>query len=129
MPRGAAWPPTPPCRTTSLAPIAEGWRRTIAPELLAPTVAEYFELLQSTWASRSFTMASLVVSRLFPAPLVDEELAAMARAWLDANPSPRRCTGSSPSSSTSSSARSPRVRAMPACSRARLSRLSHHVPR
>ena len=68
--------------------IAEGWRRTIAPELLASTVAEYFELLQSTWASRSFTMASLVVSRLFPAPLVDEELAAMARAWLDANPTP-----------------------------------------
>ena len=33
-------------------------------------------------------MASLVVSRLFPAPLVDEELAAMARAWLDANPTP-----------------------------------------
>jgi len=68
--------------------VAEGWRRTIAPELLASTVAGYFELLQSTWASRSFTMASLVVSRLFPAPLVDEELAAMARAWLDANPTP-----------------------------------------
>ena len=68
--------------------VAEGWRRTIAPELLAPTVAGYFELLQSTWASRSFTMASLVVSRLFPSPLVDEELAAMARAWLDANPTP-----------------------------------------
>ena len=45
-------------------------------------------MLQAVWASRSFTMASLVVSRLFPAPLVDEELAAMARAWLDANPSP-----------------------------------------
>jgi aminopeptidase N len=68
--------------------IAEGWRRTIAPELLAPSVPGYFELLQSTWATRSFTMASLVVSRLFPAPLVDEELAAMARAWLDANPTP-----------------------------------------
>ncbi|RZS66103.1 aminopeptidase N [Agromyces ramosus] len=68
--------------------IAEGWRRTISPELLAPTVTDYFALLQSTWADRSFTMASLVVSRLFPAPLVDEELAAMARAWLEANPTP-----------------------------------------
>jgi aminopeptidase N len=33
-------------------------------------------------------MASLIVSRLFPSPLVDEELAGMARAWLAANPSP-----------------------------------------
>jgi aminopeptidase N len=68
--------------------IAEGWRRTTTPELLASTATDYFAILQETWASRSFTMASLVVSRLFPAPLVDEELAAMTRAWLDANPSP-----------------------------------------
>lgn len=68
--------------------IADGWRRTIAPELLAATAAEYFAMLQSVWASRSFTMASLVVSRLFPAPLVSEELASMARDWLTANPEP-----------------------------------------
>ncbi|MGW4930770.1 aminopeptidase N [Agromyces sp. NPDC004153] len=68
--------------------IADGWRRTTQPELLAPTVAEYFETLQRTWADRSFTMASLVVSRLYPAPLVDEELATMTRAWLAANPEP-----------------------------------------
>ncbi|WP_173924224.1 aminopeptidase N [Agromyces sp. Marseille-P2726] len=68
--------------------IAEGWRRTTAPELLASTVADYFERLQSVWEERSFTMASLVVSRLFPSPLVSEELAAVARAWLAANPEP-----------------------------------------
>jgi aminopeptidase N len=68
--------------------IAEGWRRTTQPELLAPTVTEYFELLQRAWAERSFTMASLVVSRLYPAPLVDDELATMTRAWLDRNPEP-----------------------------------------
>jgi aminopeptidase N len=68
--------------------IAEGWRRTIQPELLASTCHDYFAILQDVWASRSFTMASLVVSRLFPTPLVDGELAEMARAWLDANPSP-----------------------------------------
>ncbi|TYL50708.1 aminopeptidase N [Agromyces mariniharenae] len=68
--------------------IAEGWRRTTQPELLAPTVSEYFETLQRTWADRSFTMASLVVSRLYPAPLVDDELAALTRAWLAANPEP-----------------------------------------
>jgi len=68
--------------------VAEGWRRTIAPELLATTVPDYFAMLQRTWAERSFTMASLVVTRLFPSPLVDEELAAMTRAWLDANQTP-----------------------------------------
>ncbi|KRE30252.1 aminopeptidase N [Agromyces sp. Soil535] len=68
--------------------VAEGWRRTLAPELLASTVPDYFAMLQRTWAERSFTMASLVVTRLFPSPLVDEELAAMTRAWLDANPTP-----------------------------------------
>jgi aminopeptidase N len=68
--------------------IADGWRRTNQPELLASTCHDYFAMLQEVWASRSFSMASLVVSRLFPAPLVDEELAVLARAWLAANPSP-----------------------------------------
>lgn len=68
--------------------IAEGWRRTTRPELLASTATDYFAMLQEVWADRSFTMASLIVSRLFPSPLVDEELAAMARAWLAANPEP-----------------------------------------
>ena len=45
-------------------------------------------MLQSAWARRSFTMASLIVSRLFPAPLVVEGLAATTRGWLDANPTP-----------------------------------------
>ena len=33
-------------------------------------------------------MASLIVSRLFPSPLVSEELATITREWLDANPEP-----------------------------------------
>ena len=68
--------------------LADGWRRTTTPELLASTADEYFAKLQQVWADRSFTMASLVVSRLFPAPLIDEGLAAMARTWLAANPEP-----------------------------------------
>ena len=68
--------------------IAEGWQRTTQPELLATTAGDYFAMLQDVWATRSYTMASLVVKRLFPAPLVDEELAEMARVWLDANPAP-----------------------------------------
>jgi aminopeptidase N len=68
--------------------IAEGWRRTTQPELLASTVTDYFTMLQRAWTERSFTMASLVVTRLYPSPLVDDELAVMTRAWLDANPEP-----------------------------------------
>ena len=45
-------------------------------------------MLQDVWAGRSFTMASLIVSRLFPSPLVDDDLATMARTWLAANPEP-----------------------------------------
>ncbi len=68
--------------------IADGWRRTTIPELLAPMVQHYFPMLQRVWSERSFTMASLIVSRLFPAPLVDEELATLTREWLAANPEP-----------------------------------------
>jgi len=45
-------------------------------------------MLQSTWAERSFSMASLVVSRHYPSPLVCEEPAALTRDWLAANPEP-----------------------------------------
>ncbi|GAA1832127.1 aminopeptidase N [Agromyces salentinus] len=68
--------------------IADGWRRTSDPTLLASTVDDYFDVLQDVWAERSFTMASLIVKRLFPAPLVTSEVADSARTWLAANPSP-----------------------------------------
>ncbi|MEF3403966.1 aminopeptidase N [Agromyces sp. CCNWLW203] len=68
--------------------IADGWQRTAQPELLATTATEYFAMLQGVWASRSFTMASLIVKRLYPAPLVSPELAVMTREWLEANPTP-----------------------------------------
>ena len=68
--------------------IATGWRRSRPVELLATTVADYFAMLQTTWSERSFSMASLLVSRLYPSPLVSEELAVLTRAWLEANPEP-----------------------------------------
>ncbi|WP_157005985.1 aminopeptidase N [Agromyces laixinhei] len=68
--------------------IADGWRRTTRPELLQTTATEYFDALQDVWADRSFTMASLIVKRLYPAPLVSPDLAAMTRTWLAANPAP-----------------------------------------
>lgn len=89
--KDAAWHRvmTDPSLSNDLArALADGWRRTTTPELLASTAREYFAKLQQVWSNRSFTMASLVVSRLFPAPLIDEGLAEMARAWLAANPEP-----------------------------------------
>ncbi|HEU4755114.1 MAG TPA: ERAP1-like C-terminal domain-containing protein, partial [Agromyces sp.] len=68
--------------------IADGWRRTIDPSLLAGTVDDYLGMLERVWSERSFTMASLVVRRLFPAPVVDAELARRTRAWLDAHDEP-----------------------------------------
>ncbi|MFF2369528.1 aminopeptidase N [Agromyces sp. NPDC058110] len=65
--------------------IADGWRRTSSPDLLASSVEPYFAGLRQVWAERSFTMASLVVKRLFPSPLVTDEVADAARTWLSDN--------------------------------------------
>ncbi len=110
--------------------IADGWRRTIAPDLLASTVPEYFDLLQATWSSRSFTMASLVVSRLFPAPL-DRRGARRDGPRLARRQSDARTAAPTRLRATRRARARPRPRGpvMPACSRVRLSRLSHHVPR
>lgn len=68
--------------------IADGWQRTVDPALLAGSADEYLGMLERVWSERSFTMASLIVKRLFPAPVVDAELARRTRAWLDAHPEP-----------------------------------------
>jgi aminopeptidase N len=68
--------------------IADGWQRTIDPALLAGTVDDYLGMLERVWAERSFTMGSLIVKRLFPAPVIDAELARRTRAWLDAHAEP-----------------------------------------
>ncbi|WP_394552308.1 aminopeptidase N [Agromyces sp. MMS24-JH15] len=68
--------------------IADGWQRTADPSLLKTEVRRYFAMLQDVWANRSFTMASLIVRRLYPGPLVSAELATLTRAWLEANPAP-----------------------------------------
>ncbi|MET0976685.1 MAG: aminopeptidase N [Leifsonia sp.] len=68
--------------------IATGWGRSRPAELLAPMVEPYFELLQRVWAERSFTMAELIVTRLFPGALVTPAVAEAARAWLAVNDGP-----------------------------------------
>ncbi|WP_353814266.1 aminopeptidase N [Agromyces sp. SYSU T00266] len=68
--------------------IADGWQRTTDASLLAGSAREYLDLLDRVWAERSFTMAALIVRRLFPAPVVDAELAAMVGAWLESHAEP-----------------------------------------
>ncbi|BDZ56245.1 aminopeptidase N [Agromyces marinus] len=68
--------------------IADGWQRTTDPALLAERSEDYLAMLERVWEERSFTMASLIVKRLFPAPVVDEVLAERVRTWLDAHPEP-----------------------------------------
>ncbi|MBM7504979.1 aminopeptidase N [Agromyces aurantiacus] len=68
--------------------IAEGWQRTTDPALLAGSVDGYLGMLERVWSERSFTMASLIVKRLYPAPVIDAELARRTRAWLDAHAEP-----------------------------------------
>ncbi|UOE45306.1 aminopeptidase N [Agromyces larvae] len=68
--------------------IADGWLRAEPATLLTTNVRRYFAMLQKVWAERGFTMGSLIVRRLYPAPLIDPELATLTRAWLDANPEP-----------------------------------------
>ncbi|QTX04557.1 aminopeptidase N [Agromyces archimandritae] len=68
--------------------LAEGWRRSRPVELLAGSVEPYFAMLQSVWAGRGFTMASIIVTGLFPAGLVTPELDAAAREWLGSHDGP-----------------------------------------
>ncbi|GGI47216.1 aminopeptidase N [Agromyces flavus] len=68
--------------------VADGWQRTIDPTLLAGTVDDYLAMLERVWSERSFTMASLIVRRLFPAPVIDPELARRTREWLEAHAEP-----------------------------------------
>ncbi|THG35041.1 aminopeptidase N [Glaciibacter flavus] len=68
--------------------IASGWAMAHPVDLLAGSVEPYFAMLQSTWAQRSFSMAALIVKRLFPASLVTPETASAARAWLAGNETP-----------------------------------------
>ncbi|MDF0515142.1 aminopeptidase N [Agromyces sp. H3Y2-19a] len=68
--------------------IADGWRRTNSPELLATVVHEYFAALPGVWADRSYNMASILSKRLFPTPLIDAELAELTRTWLARHPEP-----------------------------------------
>jgi aminopeptidase N len=67
---------------------ATGFLRANDTTLLEPFVDRYFAMLQSVWATRSFSIAEKLILGLYPSPLADRALADKTRVWLDANPEP-----------------------------------------
>ena len=51
-------------------------------------VAQYFDVLQTVWAERSYSIAEKLITGLYPSPLSNQALVDATRAWLDANPEP-----------------------------------------
>jgi aminopeptidase N len=67
---------------------AAGFLRAHDTSLLEPFVAQYFDVLQTVWAERSYAIAEKLIVGLYPSPLSNQALVDATRAWLDANPEP-----------------------------------------
>jgi aminopeptidase N len=67
---------------------AAGFLRAQDTSLLEPFVSRYFDVLQTVWAERSYSIAEKLITGLYPAPLANQALVDATRAWLDANPEP-----------------------------------------
>ena len=67
---------------------AAGFLRAHDTSLLEPFVGRYFDVLQTLWAERSYSIAEKLIVGLYPSPLSNQALVDATRAWLDANPEP-----------------------------------------
>jgi len=74
--------------TTIVRTTAAGFLRVNDPALLESFQAKYFDMLQSVWEARSFSIGEKLAIGLYPAPLNNQALADATRAWLDANAEP-----------------------------------------
>ena len=74
--------------TTIVRTTAAGFLRVNDSTLLAPFTAKYFDMLQSVWDARSFSIGEKLVIGLYPSPLNSRALADATHAWLDANAEP-----------------------------------------
>ncbi|KGJ77111.1 aminopeptidase N [Cryobacterium roopkundense] len=74
--------------TTIVRTTSAGFLRVNDASLLAPFEAKYFDMLQSVWEARSFSIGEKLVIGLYPSPLNSQALADATRAWLDANAEP-----------------------------------------
>lgn len=74
--------------TTIVRTTAAGFLRVNDPSLLAPFQEKYFDMLQSVWEARSFSIGEKLVIGLYPSPLNNQALADATHAWLAANAEP-----------------------------------------
>ena len=73
---------------TIVRTTAAGFLRAHDKTLLEPFVAQYFDVLQTVWEARSFSIAEALVIGLYPSPLSNQALVDATRAWLAANAQP-----------------------------------------
>ncbi|PPK94201.1 aminopeptidase N [Kineococcus xinjiangensis] len=66
------------------AAVITGFGRVHDPELLRPYVEPYFAALRRVWAERTNEMAQQIVTGMYPARLVEQELLERTDAWLEA---------------------------------------------
>jgi len=73
---------------TIVRTTAAGFLRAHDKTLLEPFVAQYFDVLQTVWEARSFSIAEALVIGLYPSPLSNQALVDATRAWLAAHAQP-----------------------------------------
>jgi len=66
--------------------IALGFGTVHDPQLLAPYVATYHEVLSDVWASRTHAIAESIVQGFYPVALADQALLEASQSWLDGTP-------------------------------------------
>jgi aminopeptidase N len=64
---------------------AAGFQRSHDTALLAPFVSRYFDALIGIWQTRSYGIASSLITGLYPSALANQQLRDATQAWLDAN--------------------------------------------
>ncbi|QAY61458.1 aminopeptidase N [Microbacterium protaetiae] len=70
---------------TVVRSAALGFVNPAGASLLEPFVAQYFDMLLPVWNSRTYQIASYLITGLYPAPLADIALRDATRAWLSEN--------------------------------------------
>lgn len=75
-------------RTTGL-----GFQRAVDAAVFEAFVPQYFDQLESMWATRTYAIADDLIEGFWPVSLANEQLAQAAREWLNAHddaPAPLR---------------------------------------
>jgi len=70
---------------TVVRSAALGFVHPAGAALLEPFVSQYFDMLLPVWESRTYQIASYLITGLYPAPLADAALRNATRTWLAEN--------------------------------------------